>query len=299
MSNLLIIDGNAIAHAAHAGRPLSVGGQNVQAVFGTIKTVRMLKLAYSAFRPIVLWDGRPNFRYELYPEYKANRKTEDPKVQAEKDDYKSQMPILQAGLFALGVDQIFPKDHEADDLAGIFVRNKKPNQKIVVVTGDQDWLQFIDKDVTWYDPIRERFVQTDNFQEFTGYETAESFLHGKALRGDTSDNIKGVGGIGEVGAKALLNEHGSVVNFMKKCKEGYVPKGKALQRLATKEGFEIFVRNMKIMDLKRAPDPEKDRVEIKRSQFDSESFQSFCEEWSFQSILRDFENFTLPFKGEK
>lgn len=221
MKTLLLVDGNSIGYANHHASILTANDMQTQAIYGFIKSMRTLKVLYGSDAEImVLWDGKAQFRYDICPEYKATR-DDTPKKRIEKEKYKKQIPYVKEFLKHLGITQMLSLEHEADDLAGILVNKycDPTKRRIVLITGDKDWLQLVRNGVDWVDWVDlrsdERKISIKNFEEKTGYKTPIAFLHGKALQGDYSDNICGVGGIGEGGALKLVNKYGSVNAFWK------------------------------------------------------------------------------------
>lgn len=332
MSTTLLIDGNSIGHANHNMAKLTVGAAEVQAIFGFLKSMRAMHDRFHDIVPIVLWDGRAQWRYDLYPGYKGKRQEDrekDPKKMKDKENYEKQVPIIKKALSSLGVRQMMHPEREADDLPGILI-NKMPDKKIVLVTGDQDWLQLIGPNVTWFDPIRDYTVTPANLLEFSGYLTPRAFLQGKALQGDTSDSISPVGGIGEKGARELLARFGSVEKFWKHCDEGGDPGSKAnrslwkgrcpldkgewlaafpgdkddkkglMKYIASWEGQGrlLFERNMQLMNLLGVPEPASG-LKIDRGEYNPDVFQALCERLAFASIIRGWQHFTLPFASRK
>lgn len=305
----ILIDGNAIGHAHHRANKLNVGGFETQAIYGVIKTIAAIKDTYPEAAILVLWDGKAQWRKEVYPEYKENRKAKTPEEEADKAAYKAQIPILQKALTYLGIRQMLVYSAEADDMAGLMTKRfSEGGYKTLVITGDRDWLQMVSDSVTWHDPIRNYTVTIDNFFEFTGFMTPKAFLQGKALIGDTSDCIAGVNGIGEKTAQELLAAHGSIENFYKKIEAGsYKPKTRKSKTaksphpeelLASEEGKRIYNRNMLLMNLLDVPTPPKEEVNVMTPKFDPDTFRKICEKLAFMSILRDFDRFTKQFSGE-
>lgn len=292
---LLIIDGNSLGHAHHNATKLSVGEMQTQAIFGMIKSARMMAETYAGWNQLVLWDGKADWRFAIHPDYKGNRKAKDEKQQAHKDAYKAQSPFVRKALQLIGVQQILVTNLEADDMAGVLTKRAKGN--VVLVSGDRDWLQLVRPNVVWFDPIRDYKVGMGNFTEFTGYFTPREFLEGKALMGDTSDNIPGVGGIGEKGAPEFLAQFKSVENFLKQVDDGsFVPKKKAHQNLAAPEGRAAFERNLRLMNLLDAPNPDREAMQVIQPTYNESSFRLLCEKLAFMSILRDFDNFMAPLR---
>lgn len=294
----LFIDGNAIGNAAHNGGRLNYGGMQVQAIFGFIKSMRVMLEEHTAARaPVVLWDGRARWRFELFPDYKKSRQegNEKPADAERRQAYKEQRPFIQEAMKLLGVTQMQHANLEADDLAGFLCG--QTNKQTLLVTGDQDWLQLVSRHISWHDPIRDRTVTYANFAEFTGCLDAQSFVQSKALQGDSSDEITGVGGLGEKRASEFLLEHNSVEYFWAKCDSGeYTPRLKRELNLQSPEGRAIFNRNMKLMDLRNAPRPDKDGLIITKGQFDRDGFADFCHRMGFLSITRDLDRFVSVFQ---
>jgi DNA polymerase-1 len=201
---LLILDANALLHRAwHALPPLtSPEGKVVNAAYGMASVVLKLTKDEKPAAFIACWDTEaPTFRHEAYKEYKATRK-EQP------DELYDQVPIAKEVLETLGVKSIELDGYEADDLLGtLAVRAVKEGYDARIVTGDRDALQLIAPHIdvlTFKKGVSETKLFTDKeFEEEYGIKVAQ-FIDWKALRGDSSDNIPGVRGIGEKTATELL-----------------------------------------------------------------------------------------------
>lgn len=297
---LLLIDGNSLGHAAHNAPRLTSGDMPTQAIFGMVRSIKGLAETYPGWNQLVLWDGATRWRQAVMPEYKANRVAKDERSQVMKDDYKRQSPFVRKALQLLGIRQALALCLEADDLAGIIVKRSSPTTNIVAVSGDQDWLQFVRPNVMWFDPIagRNQRVGLGNFTEFTGYFSPQEFVEGKALRGDTSDNIPGVGGLGEVRAAEFMAQFKSVANFFAQCDSGaFVPKKKAHQGLASPAGRAAFALNMRLMNLLDvAPPPKEEMINIAPT-YNELAFRALCEKLAFMSITRNFDTFMAPFRA--
>lgn len=324
----LIIDGNSLGHASHNATKLTVGEMQTQAIFGIVKSTKLLAEKYPGWKMLTLWDGKAGWRKVLHPAYKENRTAKDEKQLAHKEAYKAQSPFMRKALSLLGVRQMLATTHEADDMAGILVKKIAGTDDIVLVTGDQDWLQLVRPGVTWFDPIRDNTVGMGNFVDFTGYFTPLEFLQGKALMGDSSDNIPGVGGIGEKGAPEFLAQFKSIREFYRQVDDGsFKPKKVAHKNMLgsspfTKEewsqqfdgnrddkealakhmeqwpgqGRIIVSRNLKLMNLLNVPIPRPEDVQNIPADYDEARFRVLCEKLAFMSILRDFDNFMRPFR---
>lgn len=299
---MLIIDGNSILHANHNGTPLTVGDFQVQAIFGFLRSLRLLvRDSPAGTQTIVLWDGKAQFRLDLYPEYKGNRAPLDEKGAAHKAAFRRQTPFIEKALEMLGIMQIRSPLLEADDIVAHIVSAGASDRKIKMVSGDKDWIQLVHPNVVWFDPIRDRSVSQADFFEKTGYLNQVAFVQGKALQGDTSDNITGIPGVGYATAQMLLAKWKSVDRFFEAVDRGdHTPearKGKTAkslhpeQLLAAPEGRALFQRNMKLMDLLQARRPEKGELLINRGMHSTEGFRRLCQRLAFASILREFDAF--------
>lgn len=300
MSKVILVDGNAIGHAANYATKLTSGDMETQAAYGFLNTMRDLHVSYPQHQVVVLWDGRAQWRFDLHPNYKSNRDN-DPKKVKNKESYNRQKPYIEQMMTHLGVRQMLCSTHEADDLAGYLVGSlSKPGNEIILITGDQDWIQLIRPGVKWIDPRQDdRKVTVANLFDKTAYKTPYAFLEGKCLMGDTSDVVPGVGGIGEKGAPEFIAEFGSVREFWRRCDAGeFVPKKVAHKNLSSPEGRMRFKRNFKLMQLLKPQLPAQENCKRFGRHFDSEAFAKVCEDLAFISILRKLEQFVEPFKEQ-
>lgn len=304
---IALFDSHAVGYAAQSGTRLTVGDREVQAIFGTIKTVRRYVHELKA-RPLMLWDGKARWRYELFPDYKAKRgKEPDPKMQHMRACFRECREDIKRGLGMLGVPSLYAEDFEADDLAAHLVKTyTKQDKQVFMITGDHDWKQLINDHCTWVNHKDGRMVHAVTFTEDTGYLTPAAFVQGKALVGDTSDEIPGVGRIGEKSAPDVLAQYGDVKSFVQRIRADVkagrkVPKAHrefALNEPSPKEPelgrIEVFKRNVKLMNLLSGPQPTGVQV-LYRNQMNLDAFKEFCAELNFRSILGDFDAFVEPF----
>ena len=209
MKRLVVIDGKSVFYRGYYAMPeLSMAdGTPTGGVYGfvslAIELIKKLEPDYVA----VAWDKRGTNirkRRELYPEYKAGRKPAP-------DDFYQQIPILHELLDAFGWPLYEIDDYEADDILGAFARQAESRGiETCLITSDFDALQLISPMTKVYamkNGLRniEEFT-AEHFEEKYGIRT-EQFLDLKALKGDSSDNLPGVPGIGEKTAVKLLQEY--------------------------------------------------------------------------------------------
>lgn len=229
--NTLLIDGSNVLELSSLGdNTLSSNGMPIGGIFQFMLQIKML-LQKGNFRYVyVFWDGKNSgqLRFNLNREYKANRdkdfvddnlsdymkevnkkinymyerfvKKQDPIKLQEKQKHKEifywQRDIIMEMLEELFVRQCVCDETEADDFIGYYVSHKKPNERIVIVSNDRDLTQLIAEDVIVYVQSLKQFINTKNHTEIMGYNYQNVVLK-KMLCGDSSDNIKGIKGLGE------------------------------------------------------------------------------------------------------
>jgi DNA polymerase-1 len=208
---LIAIDGNAILHRAwHALPPLTDRqGRVVNAVYGFLTLLFRAVKDLSPTHLVVTFD-RPGktFRHDAYAEYKAKRVKQP-------DELYAQIPILEEVLRAFAIPVFAVDGFEADDVLGTIssLATKTPGLKTYILTGDLDTLQLISPKtsiVTLRKGLSDIMIYDDKaVQERFGL-SAKQMIDYKALRGDQSDNIKGVPGVGEKTAAELLKEFGTL-----------------------------------------------------------------------------------------
>ena len=206
----IIIDGNALLHRAwHALPPLTTkDGKLVNAVFGfasiMLNIVKELKPDYGvvAFDP----PGK-TFRHVAFKEYKATR-------QKQPDELYEQIPMIKDVAKDFGFQIEEKEGYEADDVIGTLAKLASSHDlKTIIVTGDMDALQLVDKDTVVY-TIKRGINDTITY-DIKGVKEKHGFgpekvVEYKALAGDSSDNIPGVAGVGDKTAKELLSKFGGV-----------------------------------------------------------------------------------------
>jgi DNA polymerase-1 len=207
----VLLDGHSLAFRAFFALPdtlVTSSGQITNAVYGF--TAMLIKLLADE-RPdavVVCFDkGTPQFRLERYAEYKAGR-AETP------DAFRQQLPLIREVLASLRIPMVELEGYEADDLLATLTKCfKQKGNEVVIVTGDRDILQLVGdgvsvimtrrgiSDVTRYDnvTVMERYgVRPEQWTDFV------------ALKGESSDNLPGVPGVGDKTAAQLINKYGDI-----------------------------------------------------------------------------------------
>ena len=219
MDKLLLVDGSSLIHRAfHALPPLRTSqGHYVNAVYG-MET--MLKKIMGKIKPdyaVICFDkSRITFRNEIDAEYKATRKETPPEL-------KGQFSLAKELLDAQGISWMEADGYEADDLIGTLAREGvQKGLEVAIFTGDRDILQLINDNTTVY-MTKRGITDIDAwtpafFKEQYGLEPWQ-LVELKALMGDSSDNIKGVAGVGEKTALKLISTFTSVDSLYKRLEE--------------------------------------------------------------------------------
>lgn len=307
----MFIDGNSLGFAAQAMPKLQSGGVQTQAVFGFLRSLRLVQDENPDAQLTVFWDGK-SWRYEHYPEYKAGR-DKDPKASEEREQYKRQRPIIGRMVSLLGVKQSMASNMEADDLIALACMDLKPHERATVVSGDRDLLQLVSPQVDWLNPIRlpggktPRLlrVNNDSFAEDTEYESAADFVKGKAMLGDASDNMPGIAGIGAKAAPLVVKHWPNLSEMVADIRmrgDAAIPpflsryKKKLKDFAASEEAQRAFMLNYRLMRLSRSYMPEPVNLTITNPpSFAADGFRQQCKELGFVSILKDFDGWTRPF----
>jgi DNA polymerase I len=204
---LFLIDGNnQMYRAYHAIRGLSgPDGRSTNAVYGFVTMLRKLIADHQPAYIGASFDlAGPTFRDALAADYKANRA-------AMPDDLAEQIPWVHEACEALGVPIVVQEGFEADDVIGTLARSAADTgMRVAIVTGDKDLFQLVDDRILVFNPRDEgAWFDSPAVQEKWGVAPSQ-VVDVLALMGDSIDNVKGVPGIGEKGAKDLIATWGSL-----------------------------------------------------------------------------------------
>ena len=213
---LLLIDGHSMAYRAFFALPAenftTAQGQHTNAIYGfATMLISLLKDEKPTHVAVAFDVSRKTFRTEIFPEYKANRaKTPD--------EFRSQMSYLNELVKGFGISQFSLEGFEADDLiATITKRAEKEGAEVLICTGDRDSFQLVTAQTTVLYPKRgvsEMARMTpQSVQEKYGM-TPEQYPDFAALRGDPSDNLPSIPGVGEKTAAKWVVEFGSLTELL-------------------------------------------------------------------------------------
>jgi len=245
---ILALDGNSLAYRAFFALPTemaTVSGQVTNAVFGFVTMLTNLVKEQKPDGLVVVFDRREKtFRHEAAPEYKAQRESQP-------DILYQQLEIIREVLGALGIQVLDKAGFEGDDLiATVVERASAIDSEVIVVTGDRDAYQLV------RDPHVKVLYNKRGVTDYALYDeagifdktgvTPRQYPEYAAMRGDTSDNLEGVQGVGEKTAAKLMAKYGSLLAILDAADE-QTPKLAA----SLKEGRQRALRNLELMTLRR------------------------------------------------
>lgn len=220
----------------------------------------------------------PGFRNELYPEYKANR-------DAMPEDMVPQIPLIKEIIKAHNIPMVEVQGYEADDVIGTLShRAAEAGMQAVIVSGDKDMLQLVRGDeIVMYDPKKDvLFMGEDQIPEFFGCRPSQ-IIDLLTIWGDSSDNVPGVPGVGEKGAKKLLAEYGSIDGIYEHLDE--------IKRKSYREGFENARDRLpltrKLVTICTDLDIPFEPNAFIRKDEDSETLHEMFEKLNFKSLLNE------------
>lgn len=262
----MLIDTSYLYFRAFHGLPDSLrtpAGEPVNAVRGTLDFLAALIRDLRPADVVCCWDAdwRPAWRVELVPSYKAHRVAEAPPDAPEggggeevPDDLGRQVPWIRAALEALGLPVVGVPGHEADDVLATLAEHADAGA--YVVTGDRDLLQLVDDDrgiqVVWVaGGVAKRQLVDAAWVEAKHGVRPDQYVALAALRGDPSDGLPGVRGIGEKTAATLLDRFGSLAGILRAAADpaeaGLTPS----QRAKLVAGADYLTRAVPVIEVVR------------------------------------------------
>jgi len=283
MATLVLLDGHSLAYRAFYALPTDLAtkaGTVTNAVFGfTSMLVKLLSDEKPDYLAVAFDAPARTFRYDLDPEYKAGRK-ETP------DLFAAQMPLIREVLETMQVPQLCVEGVEADDvIATLATKAAAEGMDVIVVTGDRDAFQLIEdphvkvlynrrgvSDYVLYDEagIAERYLGV----------TARQYPQYAALRGDNSDNLPGVPGIGEKTAAALIVRYGDLDAVFEHLDE-LPPK----QRQNLGEHKDRVLLNRTMTYLRRDLELEFEPTDLRQGAWDPEAVRTLFNQLEFRSLF--------------
>jgi DNA polymerase I len=287
---LLLLDGHSLAYRAFFALPpenfSTTTGQPTNAVYGfTAMLINVLRDEQPTHVAVAFDRSEPTFRHEQYVEYKANRR-ETPA------DFRSQLSLIFEVLDALGIPRLSVAGYEADDIiATLTVAATEAGMDVLIVSGDRDNLQLVNDHVTVL--MTRRGIS--DMTRFTPEEvvakyglTPAQYPDFAALRGDPSDNLPNIPGVGEKTAARWVAEFGSLAQLVDRVDE---VKGKAGDKL--RENLGSVLRNRQLTELARDVPLESGPGDLQPVPWDRDQIHQLFDTLQFR-VLRDRLYSTLP-----
>jgi DNA polymerase-1 len=281
---VFLIDGSAQLHRAY----FAIRGLATTRGFPTGATygfTTMLRKLYQDEQP--LWCGisfdlaGPTFRHKEYGDYKATRRRMD-------DDLAVQLPYVRRVCEAFGLPMLDVPGFEADDVIAALARQAvEAGYKVVVVTGDKDFLQLVSDDILVLNPGREgsgaTWYDRKTVEEKFGVPP-ERVVDVLALVGDAVDNVPGVAGIGEKGARDLIKEYGSL--------EAVLDNADKVKRAAYREGLKAHrddaILSKRLVTLRTDVPIKLDLMKLERREPNRTLAHALFTELEFVNLVREF-----------
>lgn len=246
-SRLLLIDGHSMAYRAFFALPpesfTTATGQHTNAIYGfATMLISLIKEEKPTHIAVAFDVSRKTFRTEIFPEYKATRA-------ATPDEFRSQMSFLHELVSGFGVAQFELAGYEADDiLATLATKAQKDGFEVIICSGDRDSFQLVNEHITVLYPKRgvsemARMTPSAIVEKYG--MTPERYPDFAALRGDPSDNLPSVPGVGEKTAAKWVMEYGSLSNLIAKVDQLPGKVGESLRA-----NINVVLRNRELTQLK-------------------------------------------------
>ncbi|MBQ6320934.1 hypothetical protein IJI17_01785 [Candidatus Saccharibacteria bacterium] len=282
MKRLVVIDGKSVFYRGYyaMGALSTSAGVATGGVYGFAAIAMELVKKLNPDKVVVAWDKAGTSvakRKAIFPEYKAGR-VKPP------EDFFAQIPMLRELVGALGWYFCEIDEYEADDIIGTLAKQVPKDDEMYIISSDLDMLQVVDENVRMYRLLK-------GFSELEEIDVAavekkygirkEQFLDLKALKGDASDNIPGVPGIGEKGAVKLLNEYGSLDGIYNN-----IDKITGATRKKLEEGKESAYMSYKLAKI--MTDAPVELARIPEFKIDKEKVMGELKKLEFGSLIRKY-----------
>ena len=282
MNNLYLIDGHSLIfrmYYAFLRRPMiNSKGEDTSILFGFTKYLLELIAREHPSHLAVMFDPPARtFRHELYPEYKATR-TATPEL------VKAALEPLTEIVRALNIPVLMKPGFEADDVIGTLARRFASDScDVFMVTPDKDLGQIVDEHIYQYKPgkggAENEIVSKEAICAQYGIEDPKQIVDILAIWGDAADNVKGVNGVGEVGARKLVSKYGSLEGI-----EAHLDELSAKQRDAFREALPHLGLSKTLVTIRTDLDIDVSREALALGQPDAARIAELFKHYEFNSL---------------
>jgi DNA polymerase-1 len=274
--HLVLIDGYGfVFRAFHAFPPLiRADGVNVGAIYGFTSMLTKVILEFSCSHlAVVLDSGGKTFRHEIFPEYKSHRPPAP-------EELIPQFPLVREAVSSLNINILEKQGFEADDLIATFAKSAS-NQgiKVTIISSDKDLMQLIDDNISMYDPLKSKYIKTEQVIEKFGVRP-DQVIDILALIGDSADFIPGVPSIGAKTAAELISKYHSLEGVYQNIDD--IPKSKRKESLVENKNLALLSQKLVILDDQVITTETLDDLRIKIAHV--EQFQDFLHQQNFKSL---------------
>ena len=280
---LLLLDGHSLAYRAFFALPVekfsTTTGQPTNAVYGfTSMLINLLRDERPTHVAVAFDLSRQTWRSDEFADYKANRSSSP-------TDFKGQVELIKEVLAALRIEVLTAENYEADDvIATLTTRAEAEGMSVQICTGDRDALQLVTDNVTVLYPKRgvsdmTRFTP-EEMQEKYGLTPAQ-YPDFAALRGDPSDNLPGIPGVGEKTAARWVREFGSLGELVDRVDEIQGKTGDALRA-----SLSSVLQNRRLTQLVREVELTIDPIDLVAQPYDREAVHEIFDNLQFK-VLRE------------
>ncbi|MFW5933917.1 MAG: 5'-3' exonuclease H3TH domain-containing protein, partial [Actinomycetota bacterium] len=291
--SILLLDGHSLAYRAFFALPDTLRtntGQLTNAVYGFTSMLIKLMADRDPDAIVVAFDrGRDSERTEAFPEYKANR-------EAPPEEFRPQVDLIKQVLDVLAIPRIEVEGVEADDvLATLASRAVEEGYHAYVVTGDRDAMQLVDDDLTVLYTLRgitELAEMTPEAVEERYGVPPPAYVDVAALRGDTSDNLPGVPGVGDKTAAKLVTSFGGIDGIYDHLDE---VAGKKVPAMLAEHRDQVQL-NRRIMELRRDLDLDIDPADLDQGDADPSAVRELFGALEFRQL---YDRFVAEVLGEQ
>ncbi len=293
---LILIDGHALAYrqffALERTGMKNSENQPTWAVYGFFKSIfDLLAKIHPDYIAVAFDVSRRTFRTEKFEAYKANR-------EAMPDTMRSQLSIICEGLKAFDIPIITKEGFEADDIIGTISKNaSEKGDNTLILTGDQDSFQLIDKEgtVKVLIPSKGELIEYDwnkVYEKLGVYP--DQVIDYKGLRGDTADNIPGIRGIGEKTAQKLLNRYKHLEDVLADCDN--IPEKAVQKKICEQKDIAILSKDLATIVRDVELDFDIDTATVTLPKIDDVS--AFLRKMQFYTFIKNIEKILTSFNPE-
>ncbi len=271
----IVLDCDYLCHRAkYALGGLSYKEDVTDVIFGFLKDLDVFKKRFKSSNFIFCFDSKTSLRKEIYPKYKANRKKYKEDLTKEEEnvekEFKRQVQRLRRRyLPLLGFRNILVQPgYEADDMIAQVCWYLPMKDNAIIISADQDLFQLVNQNVSVYDPRKQLLTTANRIKKIMGIGSRADFIDVKCITGCSTDNVKGIKGVGVVNATKYVNRQLSQDSKMYK-------------KIVSLKGIKRAKRNLGLIGL---PFKGAKPFVLKRDEPSAKGWREVCKQLGMKSI---------------